>query len=324
MLANPGVLFFNSLDAAGFVTVDKPPFGLWIQYLSARFFGFSGWSLAFQQALAGVGSVALVYLVVARPFGRPAGLVAALALATTPISVAVSRNGTVDALLIFVLLLAPAVTLKAARERSLAWLLAAAVLVGVGFHIKMLQAWIVVPALMEGSTMPAPVCSPRPVPFPPRARAGCAGRRLALVGRRGGHRAGGAAALHRRERRQHGPQTDRRVQRAPPARGRLDCRRRPASRDQGRPFQREHDRTGCWSRSARSAARHCELVRRRPSLRARRRQHDGARGQRGRVSDTPRGAEAPGSGASRTASSRTRGTRPVSPPRRAATVAGPP
>jgi hypothetical protein len=31
MLANPSVLFFNSYDTAGFVTVDNPPVGLWVQ-----------------------------------------------------------------------------------------------------------------------------------------------------------------------------------------------------------------------------------------------------------------------------------------------------
>lgn len=34
-LANPGVLFFNLFDAAGFITVDKPPAGPWVQTASA-------------------------------------------------------------------------------------------------------------------------------------------------------------------------------------------------------------------------------------------------------------------------------------------------
>jgi 4-amino-4-deoxy-L-arabinose transferase-like glycosyltransferase len=92
MLANPSLLFFNSFDAAGFITVDKPPVGLWVQAASATLFGFSGWALVLPQALAGVGSVALVYLVVSRAFGKPAGLVSALALAVTPIFVALSQN----------------------------------------------------------------------------------------------------------------------------------------------------------------------------------------------------------------------------------------
>jgi 4-amino-4-deoxy-L-arabinose transferase-like glycosyltransferase len=148
MLANPGVLFFNSFDAGGFVTVDKPPVGLWVQAASAALLGFSGWALVLPQALAGVGSVALVYAIVSRPFGKPAGLVAAVALAITPIFVAVSRNGTMDGILIFVLLLAVWTALKAARENSLPFLLAAVTLVGIGFNIKMIQAFIVVPAIL--------------------------------------------------------------------------------------------------------------------------------------------------------------------------------
>lgn len=148
MLENPSWIFFNSFDAAGFVTVDKPPVGLWVQIASAAVFGFSGWALVLPQALAGVGSVALVYAIVSRPFGKTAGLISVLVLAITPIFVAVSRNGTMDGLLIFVLLLAVWIVLKAARENSLPLLLLAAALVGVGFNIKMIQAFIVVPAIL--------------------------------------------------------------------------------------------------------------------------------------------------------------------------------
>ena len=147
-LVNPAAGFFNSFDPAGFVTVDKPPVGLWVQAAFAAVLGFKGWVLILPQALAGIGSVALVYFIVARPFGKPAGLVAALALAVTPILIAVSRNGTMDTQLIFVLLLAVWAVLKATRERSLPWLLVSVILVGIGFNIKMIQAFVVVPAIL--------------------------------------------------------------------------------------------------------------------------------------------------------------------------------
>jgi 4-amino-4-deoxy-L-arabinose transferase-like glycosyltransferase len=147
MLENPYSAFFNAYDAAGFVTIDKPPVGLWIQAVSAVIFGYSGWALVLPQALAGVGSVALVYVIVARPFGKPAGLVSAFTLAVTPIFVAVSRNGTMDGILIFVLLIALWVALKAAREESLPLFLISVVLIGIGFNIKMIQAYIVLPAV---------------------------------------------------------------------------------------------------------------------------------------------------------------------------------
>lgn len=148
MLENPGLLFFNSFDAAGFVTVDKPPVGLWVQAVSAALLGFSGWALVLPQALAGVGSVALIYFIVKRPFGKTAGLLSAFALAITPIFVAVSRNGTMDGLLILALLLAFWTGLYAARKKSLPYLLLAMVLIGIGFNIKMIQALIVVPAVL--------------------------------------------------------------------------------------------------------------------------------------------------------------------------------
>jgi 4-amino-4-deoxy-L-arabinose transferase-like glycosyltransferase len=147
-LINPAAGFFNSFDPAGFVTVDKPPIGLWVQAAFAAVLGFSGWILVLPQALAGIGSVALIFFIVARPFGKPAGLVAALALAVTPILVAVSRNGTMDTQLIFVILLAVWVALKAARERSLPWLLVSVILIGIAFNIKMIQAFVVVPAVL--------------------------------------------------------------------------------------------------------------------------------------------------------------------------------
>ncbi len=115
ILVNPGIMFFNSFDPGGFITIDKPPVGIWVQTVSALIFGYSGWSLVLPQALAGVGSVFLVYLIVSRPFGKPAGLISAFALSITPIFVAISRNGTQDGIMIFILLLAFFAVLKATR-----------------------------------------------------------------------------------------------------------------------------------------------------------------------------------------------------------------
>ena len=92
--------FFVSFDPGGFVTVDKPPLGFWIQTASAKLFGFHGWTILLPQALAGVPSVALLYHLVRRVSGPAAGLVAALALAVTPISVVTNRNNTIDSLLV--------------------------------------------------------------------------------------------------------------------------------------------------------------------------------------------------------------------------------
>src|SRR5438105_1564781 len=34
--------FFNSFDPGGFLTIDKPPVGFWLQVASVKLFGFSG------------------------------------------------------------------------------------------------------------------------------------------------------------------------------------------------------------------------------------------------------------------------------------------
>src|ERR671926_372966 len=80
MLTSWHNFFFVSFDA-GFVSVDKPPLGLWIQAASAYLFGFNGLSLLLPQALAGILCVPLLYHLVRKTFGPVAGLLAALVLA---------------------------------------------------------------------------------------------------------------------------------------------------------------------------------------------------------------------------------------------------
>jgi 4-amino-4-deoxy-L-arabinose transferase-like glycosyltransferase len=139
--------FFGAFDPGGFITVDKPPLGFWVQTLSAAIFGFNGVSLLLPEVIAAAASVAVLYKVVNRTFGPVAGLIAALALAVTPIDVATSRNNTVDSILVLVVLLAAwAVSIGLDRGRT-RWLILGFVLVGIGFNIKMLQAWLVLPAL---------------------------------------------------------------------------------------------------------------------------------------------------------------------------------
>src|SRR6185437_15502319 len=115
---------------------------------SAAVFGFRGFSLFLPQALAGVLSVALLYHLVQRSFGRSAGLLAALTLALTPISVATNRNNTMDSLLVLASLLATWAVIRATETGRLRWLLLGGALVGIGFEIKMLEAFLVVPALV--------------------------------------------------------------------------------------------------------------------------------------------------------------------------------
>lgn len=140
--------FYASFDAAGFITVDKPPVTYQIQTISALIFGMHGWSVILPQALAGVGSVLFMYLLIKPTFGKTAARIASFVMACTPIAVAVARTNNVDALLVFFLLFATWLLFKAIRKGKLIWLLAAFFVVGVGFNTKMLQAYMILPAFL--------------------------------------------------------------------------------------------------------------------------------------------------------------------------------
>jgi 4-amino-4-deoxy-L-arabinose transferase-like glycosyltransferase len=94
---------FGALDPGSFITVDKPPLALWLMGLSARVLGFSSFSILLPQALCGVGAVALLHATVRRAFGPAAALLAAAALAITPVTVAIARVNNPDALLVLLL-----------------------------------------------------------------------------------------------------------------------------------------------------------------------------------------------------------------------------
>lgn len=139
--------FFVAAEPGGSVSVDKPPLGLWIQAASAAIFGVNGFALALPQALAGVLSIPLLFSIVKRQFGDVPALIAALVLAVVPVTIATERNNTMDGTLLFMLLLATWAFIKAVRSAKWGWLMLGALFIGLAFNIKMLQAYMVVPAL---------------------------------------------------------------------------------------------------------------------------------------------------------------------------------
>lgn len=138
--------FFVAAEPGGSVSVDKPPVGLWIQTASAYFLGVNGFSVVLPQILAGILSVIVVYHLIRRSFGTVAGLLAVLVMAITPIVIATDRNNTIDSTLILTLLLAAWAFIEATETGKLRYLLLGATLVGIGFNIKMLQAYLPLPA----------------------------------------------------------------------------------------------------------------------------------------------------------------------------------
>ncbi len=141
---------FGSSDAANSITVDKTPLSLWPMSLSVRLFGLSTWSLLVPQALEGVAAVGLLYATVRRTTGSTsAGLLAGVVLATTPVAVLMFRFDNPDALLTLLLVGSAYAALRAVEsvKHPVRWLALAGALVGLAFLTKMLQAFLVVPAL---------------------------------------------------------------------------------------------------------------------------------------------------------------------------------
>jgi 4-amino-4-deoxy-L-arabinose transferase-like glycosyltransferase len=149
--------FFAAYDPGGFTALDKPPAGFWLQVLSAKIFGFTPISVLLPQAISGVLAVLLLYFLVRRQFGVTAGLLAALALALSPISIVTNRNITIDSTLALVLLIGAWAILRAASTGKLRWLLLCAAMIGIGFNIKMMEAYLVLPAFGLLYLLAAPI-----------------------------------------------------------------------------------------------------------------------------------------------------------------------
>jgi 4-amino-4-deoxy-L-arabinose transferase-like glycosyltransferase len=147
---------FASLDPSGVMTVDKPPLALWVEALSVRVFGYHSLSILAPEALMGVASVVLLYDLVRRRFGRLGGFAAGLALAVTPITVAISRHNNPDALLVLCCVAALWCTVRALEDGRTRWLVAAGVAVGLGFETKMGVALVVVPGIVLAWLLIAP------------------------------------------------------------------------------------------------------------------------------------------------------------------------
>ncbi len=138
---------YGGFDPHGFITVDKLPGALWPQAVSVWIFGYNQFAIHLPQIVEGVLAVLVLYRLVRLWAGELSALLAALVLALTPITVALNRVNISDTLLVLLLLLAAEATVRATRTGRTRTLLLAGVWVGLGFQAKMLQAWLVLPAL---------------------------------------------------------------------------------------------------------------------------------------------------------------------------------
>lgn len=156
MLTSWSNFFFVAAEPGGSVSIDKPPLGFWVQALSASIFGLSGFSLALPQVICGVLSIPLLFWLVKRAFGEWPGLAAAAVLAFMPVAISAERNNTIDGQLVFVLLLAIWAVWRSIESGKIRFLLLGAAFIGLGFNIKMLQAYMVLPAFYLAYFFAAP------------------------------------------------------------------------------------------------------------------------------------------------------------------------
>jgi len=147
MTMGPSNFFFGAFDPAGTVTTDKLPGAFWLQAVSVGVFGPHNWALVLPQVIEGTLTVLVLYRAVRRLAGPAAGLIAAGLLAISPATVALNRGNVSDTLMILLAVLAADSIISATITGRLRPLLLAGLWVGLAFQAKMLEAWLVVPAL---------------------------------------------------------------------------------------------------------------------------------------------------------------------------------
>ena len=84
---------------------DHPPLGFWLTAFSFRIFGINEMAARLPSALAGIGSVFLIFLLGQKLFNQKTGFWSGLILTTTPWFWLRSREGNLDIILVFFMLL---------------------------------------------------------------------------------------------------------------------------------------------------------------------------------------------------------------------------
>jgi 4-amino-4-deoxy-L-arabinose transferase-like glycosyltransferase len=139
--------FYAAFDPKATVSVDKLPGALWTQSLSLRVFGVHEWALILPQIVEGTITVLVMFRVVNRLAGPVAGILSAVVLMVSPATVTLDRGNISDTLMILLAVLAADATVTAVvtgRKRNI---LLAGIWVGLAFQAKMIEAWLVLPAL---------------------------------------------------------------------------------------------------------------------------------------------------------------------------------
>ncbi len=148
--------FFGAFDPAATVTTDKLPGALWLQAISVGLFGVHTWAFVLPQIIEGTLTVLVLYRVVRHLAGPAAGLLAAGILAISPATTALNRGNISDTLMILLLVLAADSIVSAVMTGNRRPVLLAGFWIGLAFQAKMLEAWLVLPALAACYLIAAP------------------------------------------------------------------------------------------------------------------------------------------------------------------------
>lgn len=148
--------FFAAVDPSGTITLDKLPGAIWLDALSVRIFGWHYWAVALPQVVEGVLTVLVLYRVVRLLSGPKTGLLAAVILVVSPVSALLNRGNVSDSLLVLLTVLAADATVRAILNGRFRTLLLAALWIGLAFQTKMVQAWLIVPALFAAYFVSSP------------------------------------------------------------------------------------------------------------------------------------------------------------------------
>lgn len=139
---------FGAFDPNATITLDKLSGFLIPQALSIRIFGFTPWAIELPQVIEGLVTVAATYFIVSRWIGRIGGLLGATVMAFTPLLVSVFSHPMEDSMLTMFTTLSVAAWQRNIETNRTRYLLLAGALVGLGFQAKMMQAWLVLPAMV--------------------------------------------------------------------------------------------------------------------------------------------------------------------------------
>lgn len=139
--------FFGSSDWGNSITVDKPPLSLWVMGLSVRLFGFSPVAMLLPQAIMGVITTFLIYVIIRRHFSGPAALFGAFVFFTTPIVTLMCRYNNPDPLMLLLMVASVYFVLRSIESGHGRFFVVAAALLGLAFMTKQMQGLLNVPAL---------------------------------------------------------------------------------------------------------------------------------------------------------------------------------